>query len=327
MAPGLRSYQLQAFDFSGEPLENRTIAIENTTVVAPASASNLVISELMYHPTPPTAVEFSAGFSDQDQFEFVELLNIGSEAIDLTGVSFSGGIAFDFGGILLEAGERKVLARDRAAFLARYPGLEEVLFPGEYFGASDTNQFSNAGERVTLSDAQGFAIRDFVYGDDQPWPVEADGNGFSLTLAVPFANPDHALLSSWRRSLAEGGSPGVSDELTFVGDPVADEDGDGLGALLEFATGSDDLSFDSGPTLERDFAGHLLFRYTRQLGTEGVLLEPEVSRDLENWEDLTGSFLLTPSSGDTNGLRTLLWRSFVPLDGQPVFLRLRARTP
>ncbi|MBN2474814.1 MAG: lamin tail domain-containing protein [Pirellulales bacterium] len=62
-----------------------------------ASAESLVISELNYNPYAPAAAEEAAGYTDNDDFEFIELGNVGSETIDLTGVEFVDGIAFTFG--------------------------------------------------------------------------------------------------------------------------------------------------------------------------------------------------------------------------------------
>src|SRR5205814_711499 len=54
----------------------------------------LVITEIMYHPqTPPAGSPFTA-----EDFEFVELKNIGATALDLDGIRFTNGIAFSFGG-------------------------------------------------------------------------------------------------------------------------------------------------------------------------------------------------------------------------------------
>lgn len=322
--PGAQSYQLQAFDFSGDLIESQSLTIENTTVVQPASMANLVISELMYHPADPDAGEFAAGFDDADLFEFVELMNIGSEAIDLTGVSFMAGINYDLPAILMAPGERKVLARNRAAFLARYPGREGDLFDGEYLVPVDQNQFSNGGERVMLVDAFGFPIRDFVYADDFPWPNESDGDGFSMTLIAPTTNPDHQLPQSWRRSLALGGSPGNSDELAFSGVPNDDDDQDGLEALLEFAMGTSDQEFTQSHNVTFDSFGNLVFAYNRQLGTDGVELIGEISSDLHNWTPISESFVLVSETGNGDGLRTLEWRTVSPPEGQQVFLRLRA---
>ncbi|MGI9457605.1 MAG: CotH kinase family protein, partial [Aeoliella sp.] len=50
-------------------------------VVPFADASNLRLTELHYNPAAPTATEISAGFTDNDEFEFVELLNTSAESI------------------------------------------------------------------------------------------------------------------------------------------------------------------------------------------------------------------------------------------------------
>ncbi len=61
-----------------------------------AGADNLVISEIMYHPGALTAAELAAGFTDRDQFEYLELLNIGARPLDLTGAAFVDGVTFAF---------------------------------------------------------------------------------------------------------------------------------------------------------------------------------------------------------------------------------------
>ena len=52
----------------------------------PASAENLRISEVHYHPGAPTAQEQQAGFDDADEFEFIELVNISNSVVELAGV-------------------------------------------------------------------------------------------------------------------------------------------------------------------------------------------------------------------------------------------------
>ncbi|MEN6428024.1 MAG: CotH kinase family protein, partial [Phycisphaerales bacterium] len=60
--------------------------------------SALAISELHYHPCDPTPAEQAAGFGDENDFEFVELVNPGTSPLDLAGVRFVEGIEFDFTG-------------------------------------------------------------------------------------------------------------------------------------------------------------------------------------------------------------------------------------
>jgi hypothetical protein len=63
------------------------------------------------------------GFTNDDDFEFVELLNIGTATVDLSGAGWTDGIDFQFnsGSILrLEPGERLLLVSNQEAFEARY---------------------------------------------------------------------------------------------------------------------------------------------------------------------------------------------------------------
>jgi hypothetical protein len=56
----------------------------------------VVVAEIMYHPADPTAVEFAAGFTDDNCFEFIELRNVGPVALSLADLRFTKGVDFDF---------------------------------------------------------------------------------------------------------------------------------------------------------------------------------------------------------------------------------------
>ncbi|MEE8452232.1 MAG: CotH kinase family protein [Thermoguttaceae bacterium] len=177
-----------------------------------ASDLNLAITELNYNPSAPTDDEWVVDPTfGNDDFEFIELQNIGTEIIDLRGVRFTSGITFEFTdpAASLAPGDRVVLARDMAAFATRYPGVTPA---GYYDGALD-----NGGEQITLLNRIGTTIVDFAYNDKNAWPGRADGSGASLELidptAVPTTQParveylqdgDH-----WRGSSEYGGSPGL----------------------------------------------------------------------------------------------------------------------
>jgi hypothetical protein len=173
----------------------------------PATSANLVISEIHYHPADPSTPEELAVTSDKNDFEFIELQNIGDTALDLTGVAFTRGITFVFppGGIL-PAGARVVLVQNLAAFTARYGSLAPGAVAGVFSGRLD-----NGGERLTLLGAGGVVIRDFAYSDLPPWPTTPDGFGYSLVLLNPESNPDPALAASWAASATIGGTPGAAD--------------------------------------------------------------------------------------------------------------------
>ncbi|MCD6394424.1 MAG: lamin tail domain-containing protein, partial [Planctomycetes bacterium] len=73
---------------------------------------DLRITEIMYHPTDPTQAEKDAA-GDQtlidEDFEFIELKNIGTSAINLNLVHFTDGIDFTFGDYSLGAGDFAVV--------------------------------------------------------------------------------------------------------------------------------------------------------------------------------------------------------------------------
>jgi hypothetical protein len=57
----------------------------------------LVINEIMYNPPPPTPAEIAAGFTDPQDFEFLELYNRSAAAIDLRNYYLGDGVGFTFG--------------------------------------------------------------------------------------------------------------------------------------------------------------------------------------------------------------------------------------
>lgn len=174
-------------------------------IETPADALNLRVSELHYHPTDPSNAELAAapGTGDND-YEFIELVNISDEAISLAGVRFVDGITFDFSAgsvAALAPGEAVVVVENATAFAARYG--TGPLVAGVYDG-----NLSNGGEDVALIDADDQPIQAFAYSDDPPWPTTPDGDGPSLEVVstlVDYNNP-----FNWRASDTPQGTPGVA---------------------------------------------------------------------------------------------------------------------
>ena len=196
------STNIQARTFSG----GEWSALSSESFVIPALQSELRISEINYNPADPTAAEIAAGFIDNDDFEFIELFNPStSGTINLSGVQFSNGVAFDFGDIDLQPGERAVVVEDIDAFIARYGNSATVL--GQWSGA-----LSNSGEQVTLSDSNLDEIQSVNYGDNDPFPFAADGQGFTLVLSDEVNTPVEELgkYYSYRASTELGGTPGAA---------------------------------------------------------------------------------------------------------------------
>lgn len=165
-----------------------------------ADTSDLRITEVMYHPAPDPGSPFG-----NDQFEFVELANIGSQPLDLSGARLGGAVDFVFpsaapGGDLAP-GELVLVVKNLTAFASRYE-TSGLRIAGEYDG-----NLSNGGERVILLDALGETILDFVFSD--LWYAATDGGGASLEILDPRGAPDSwDLKRSWLPSLEPGGTPG-----------------------------------------------------------------------------------------------------------------------
>ncbi len=320
VSPGQNLITLEAVDFSGEVVGTETITVQNTSMIEPASRLNLAISELMYHPADPSVAEVNAGFLSDDAFEYLELMNIGANEVSLEGARFTAGITFDLPSVILVPGARVCVARDRSAFLHRYPEAAGSLLPGE-FAVGTANQFSNGGEQVLLVDAAGADIRRFTYDDSLPWPISADGPGFSLVLIDPTSNPDHALAGNWRSSTTVGGNPGEDDSVAFVGDPDADDNGNGLSNFLEHALGSDSPSVHVA--LNPSSAGGLLFTFSRNLAADDVIVEVEVSEDLNAWTSGGTALVASISQGDGTSLET--WAASQPNATETsLYVRLKA---
>lgn len=170
------------------------VAFDYALLVDPSDTSslreNLIVSELMYNPP------------GGDDYEFLELANIGAGPLDLTGARFDEGITYTFGETLLQPGELIVITRNPAVFSSHY-GTEGIrLAPGGYSGKLD-----NGGEQLTLVDASNVPILSLRYDDAGAWPGRPDGLGSSLEVALPGADPNDA--STWSASKRVGGSPGL----------------------------------------------------------------------------------------------------------------------
>ncbi|MEN8773644.1 MAG: lamin tail domain-containing protein [Akkermansiaceae bacterium] len=301
---------------------------------------HLRITEIMYHPPEPTGPETGIS-TNRDDYEYIELKNVGSSSLDLRSVRFTKGVDFDFGGSAietLEAGDYVLVVKNIAAFEARYgTGLP---IAGEF----DGNNLSNGGEQLKLSFGAGIAIHDIdEYDDKAPWPIAADGDGSSLTLIDPdfIPGPDHNLATSWRASSVSGGSPGSDESGTNysnwrsangITDDLGDDDGDNIPNLLEFALASDYTASSTSdlPTAQIEMINvggvdqqYLTLTFRHRPGVTDLNYIVEFSDNMRNW-NVDGVFIR--SSPEEEGITLETWRSATPLTGKTQhFGRLRIK--
>ncbi|MCH8924350.1 MAG: lamin tail domain-containing protein [Planctomycetes bacterium] len=173
--------------------------------VDPATAENLAMTEINYHPRPPTPAELAQDptWLEHD-FEFIELMNVSRQSIVMVGVQFTDGVQFEFttGAGSLAAGERIVVVNNPQAFRARYGDALVVA------GSFTSGLLKNEGEEIELTGADGSIIRAFEYDDSGDWPGRADGRGSTLELIDP--DGDYNDPHNWRSSIEFGGTPGTA---------------------------------------------------------------------------------------------------------------------
>lgn len=156
----------------------------------------IIISEINYNPS-----EYQGG----SPYEFLEIFNSGSASINLYGYSFSTGIEFEFPqGSSISPGESIILTKN----LNSYSNLTSQVF--EWTDGS----LSDMGETITLVNNLGVIVDMVSYGINSPWPVEANGQGYSLELLDP--EKDNSIGENWRASSEYGGTPGESSSSNII---------------------------------------------------------------------------------------------------------------
>ena len=292
VASGANDYTLQGVGFDGELIGSVDYNVIGNGSIESASPENLAISEVHYHPLPPSEEEINAGFSNASMFEWIELVNLSdSKTLDLSDVQFVNGIDFTIPvGTILGPDSRMVLSSNSAAFTKRYGELQSgVLLNHSFIKDDGTNKLSNAGERITLYNSANFTISDFSYRDDRPWPVSADTSGYSLTLMMPGIN-DPSEAQSWRTSINVGGSPGTTDFIpisSWIDENggiklLEDNDGDGRLSIIEYLENTNPLVRDnSSVSVDFDGGGALRLEFIQAIGHDQVYFAAQKSNNLE----------------------------------------------
>lgn len=313
------------------------------TAAAPdvtAYLNSLVIAEIMYHPREPSGAEINAS-ANNEEFEYITILNAGAATLDLANIRFTKGIDFDFstGSIAaLAPGERAIVVRNLAAFTARYGATAAARIAGVW---ETGDSLANGGEEIKLSFGSGTAVREFTYDDNAPWPAAADGDGYPLVLVAPWTIPDHSQPQNWRAGKSFDGAPNVYDGERFAAwltansqtGPLDDSDEDGLQNLLEYALGTSPAeavrsalpvaSVELADTIEGP-QPFLTITGTFRRDADDVLLIPERSTDLSAWDGSSDEIVPVSSQDQPGGLTQRKWRSAHPWNAaRREYLRVR----
>jgi hypothetical protein len=168
--------------------------------------SNLKVTEIHYHPADSI---IGADTVSGKSFEFFELKNTGSTTINLSGVKFTSSVDYKFH-------DNELLAPKKFYVIASKPKWfydRHGMVPSGNF----EENFSNSTEQVVIISPKGNEIINFTYFDTDPWPLNTDGEGYSLSarLRYPEGSPNEP--GYWKASTSYDGSPFADDSGIFDG--------------------------------------------------------------------------------------------------------------
>ena len=109
-----------------EEVQAIRVGFDYAILIDPSAVSllkgSLSVSEIMYNPI------------GGDDYEYIELINVGTANINLNRAQIDRGVTYQFGNVTLGVGERIVVAKNRAAFQSRYGKTGILLADGQYEG-------------------------------------------------------------------------------------------------------------------------------------------------------------------------------------------------
>lgn len=191
-------------------LSGSTWSALNSADFAVNTVANLRVSEMMYHPKLPAGSTFTV-----DDYEFIELTNIGNTSLDLGGVKLDTGISFTFPAGTLAPGQRVLVVSNKTAF-------EQLYGTGLNIAGTYSGHLSDSGEEVRLLDPTNGILADFTYADS--WYPTTDGSGFSLVVNDPTADPSTLNdPASWHASGLLNGTPGADEIKLAPGSVIINE--------------------------------------------------------------------------------------------------------
>ncbi|MEY4916256.1 MAG: hypothetical protein RL616_169 [Verrucomicrobiota bacterium] len=181
---------------------------------APILVSDVVINELMYDP-----------ISGNDDDQYIELYNKGTNAVNLAGWQLTSAVTFTFPSLTLAANSYVVIGRNTANLFAKYPNLNATNTVGNFSG-----KLSHSGEQLALTmpaehkttnnsgalvtNIINIAVNDLTYGTGGRWGQWSAGGGSSLELVD--ARSNNRLAANWADSDETQKSVWTNIETTAV---------------------------------------------------------------------------------------------------------------
>jgi hypothetical protein len=161
--------------------------------------NRIIITEINYHSN-----------TNFDSKDWVEFYNPNPTEVDLTNWIFkdeNDSHIYNFEkDAIVSPGDYFVLCEDTSSFKKLYPNVKNYI--GNFnFG------LNNSGEKIRLFDNYGNIVDSLSYDDDLPWPVAADGEGYTLQLInYDLENYNY---ENWESTLLHG-SPGEQNIIVQV---------------------------------------------------------------------------------------------------------------
>jgi hypothetical protein len=193
------------------PLQSLTPGTNNSAIVI----GDIVLNELMYDP-----------ISGNDDDQYIELYNQGSNTVGLAGWQLTAGVTFTFpANASIGSHGYVVVGRNTSELFAHYANLNSGNTYGNYSG-----KLSHSGERVALVRPESLygtntilvAEDEVTYGTGGRWGQWSGGGGSSLELIDPHSN--HRLAANWADSDESQKSVWTNIETTGVLDNGANYD-------------------------------------------------------------------------------------------------------
>ncbi len=159
-----------------------------------AARAQVTITEIMYNP-PEAGV---------DSLEFLEFYNKSAAPVNLEGW-YLYGVNFTFPALTLNPGEYVVTAVNAAAMFNQF-GVTALQW-------GPNSALSNNGELILLLNPAGDTIARVAYSPNAPWPTEAAGQGPSIVLCDPDADPSQP--ANWRAATTSTGVT-INNRMIFA---------------------------------------------------------------------------------------------------------------